>query len=161
MRQARLLLAALLVLACAVTAAGCSSDGEATEVDERDYVAELSAVATSVTQGVDELSAKVSKAGSLKGAGELLGTFATRLEDLAAKVEDVNPPEAVADLHARLVSLLGELAEKADVAAVALRAGDLLGGLPRLTKIAAEGAEVAQKIDTTVGDIKAKLGLGN
>jgi hypothetical protein len=159
MPRARLFFVALLVLASVVVSAGCSDGGGSDEVDEQDYVAELSAIARSVTDGVDELSAQVRDAGSLKGAGKLLGTFSERLDDLAARVEDVSPPAQVTELHGRLVTLLEQLADKAGSASVALKAGDLLGGLPKLTKIAAEGADVAQKIDSTVGDIKTKLGL--
>jgi hypothetical protein len=160
MRSPRLLLTAFLVLASVVVPVGCSgSDDGGEEVDKEDYAAQLSAIAESATESVDQLAAKIGNAGSLKGAGELLATFSERVDDLAARVEDVNPPDAVADLQARLVSLLEQLAEKTSVVASALKAGDLLGGLPKLTKVANETAEIAQQVDSTVDQIKGKLGL--
>jgi hypothetical protein len=152
--------AAALILCGLVGAVALAGCGEDTRSDE-DYVNELSAVAVSFGDGVNELSREISELEKLdlKSAGELLQTFSDRVEDLAAKIEDVSPPEVVAELHARLVALLEDFGGKARQAAIALKAGDLLGGLPALTGFAAEAADVGARVDSTVSDIKAKLGV--
>jgi hypothetical protein len=148
----------LIGLVGAVALAGC---GSSDELSDEDYVAELQAVAVSFGEGADELSQKISNFGelSLANASELLQTFSDQVSDLAAKIEDVAPPAVVEDLHAQLVARLESLASKAQAAALTLKAGDLIGGLPALTGFAAEATNAGGRVDSTVTEIQAKLGI--
>ena len=159
MSAARAAALILCGLVGAVALAGCGDDEE---VSSEDYVSEAQAVATSFSKSVTELSAQIDQlAGSfnLKNAAGLLQTFSDRVDDLAAKIDDIDPPAAVEDLHTRLVDILENFASKAQQAAIALKAGDLLGGLPALTGFAAEATDVVGRVDRTVNDIQAKLGI--
>ena len=157
MSSPRAVLLVLGVLVGAIAVAGCGSD----ESDDKDYVAEAQDVATSFTQSADKLSKQISELEglNLKSAGELLQTFSDGVDDLAAQIDDISPPDAVEELHTRLVDLLESFGAKAQQAALALRAGDLLGGLPALTSFASEAAQVGGKIDSTVNQIESKLGV--
>ena len=157
MSSLRAVLLVLGVLVGAIAVAGCGSD----EADDKDYVAEAQDVATSFTQSAQKLSKQISELQglNLKSAGELLQTFSDGVEDLAAQIDDISPPAAVEELHTRLVTLLEDFGEKAEQAAVALKAGDLLGGLPALTTFAANATEVGGKVNSTVEEIQAKLGI--
>jgi hypothetical protein len=145
---------ALCVLAGATGVAACGQEEES----NADYLTEVNEVAQSFSKGVTELSAQVGNVNSLDEAGELLDTFGVRVDDLADELDDIDPPDAVAALNDRLVELLRSLGEKAKTAALAINAGDLLGGLPKLAKIAGEASDVGQQIDSTLDQIKAKVG---
>jgi hypothetical protein len=148
----------LIALTGALALAGC---GES-ETDEQDYVAQAQEVAASFTQSAEELQARISELTAdfnLKTAGNLLGTFADRVDELAAEIDDIDPPSAVEGLHTQLVDLLENFAAKAEQASLALKAGDLLGGIPALTNFAAEATEISGKVDSTVDQIKGKLGV--
>jgi len=153
-----LLFASLLV--GAVTLVGCGSDSGEEQTDE-DYVAELQDVAVSFGDGANDLSKQISELDglSLKNAAALFDTFSARVEDLANELDDVDPPEIAAQLHAQLTERLDRFADKAKQAALALKAGDLLGGLPALAGFAADASEVGTDLDATITDIKSKLGL--
>ena len=157
MSSLRAVLLVLGVLVGAIAVAGCGSD----ETDEKDYVTEAQDVANSFTQSADKLGKQISELEglNLKSAGELLQTFSDGVEDLAAQIDDISPPDAVEELHTRLVDLLENFASKAQQAALALRAGDLLGGLPALTSFASEATEVGGKVNSTVDQIQSKLGV--
>ncbi|MDP9189695.1 MAG: hypothetical protein M3O25_10645, partial [Actinomycetota bacterium] len=114
-------IAALIVclIVGAVAVAGCGS-GE--ERSDKDYVAELQDVATSFGAGANKLSKQISELGplTLKSAGALLQTFSDQVDELAAEIDDVDPPAAVEQLHARLLALLESFGSKAQQAAIAL-----------------------------------------
>jgi hypothetical protein len=148
----------LIALTGAIALVGC---GEDSGTDEQDYVAQAQEVAASFTKTAEELQARISELAAnfnLKTAGNLLGTFADRVDDLAAEIDDIDPPAAVEGLHTQLVDLLENFASKAQQASLALKAGDLLGGLPALTNFATEATEISGKVDSTVDQIKGRLG---
>jgi hypothetical protein len=151
--RATTLAVALGVLAGATGVAACGQEQESSA----DYLTEVNQVAQSFNKGLNEISMQIGSVNSLDEAGELLDTFGVRVDDLADELDDIEPPDAVADLNDRLVELLRSLGEKAKTAALAINAGDLLGGLPKLTKIAGEAADVGQQIDSTLDQIKARI----
>jgi hypothetical protein len=160
MSPARMAALLLCGLVGSLPLAGCDSDND--RASDEDYVAEAQAVAKNFAESVNQISKQISQLEKLDlaSAGGLLQTFSDRVDDLAARIEDISPPEAVQELHRRLVDLLENFGSRAQQAAIALKAGDLLGGLPTLTKFAVQAAEVGNEVDATVGQIKAKLGLG-
>lgn len=159
MTPLRTALLVLVILVGAVAAPGCDSDDE---TSEQDYVAAAQDVATSFTQSADRLATQISELQggiNLAKAGELLQTFSDSVEELAAEIDDISPPSVVEDLHTQLVELLENFGAKAQQAAIALKAGDLLGGLPALSSFATEAAEVGGKVDSTVNEIESRLGV--
>lgn len=147
----------LCLLVGAVALAGCGSDSE--EQSDEDYVAELQDVAVSFGDGAEELSTQISELDGLNlaNAAAVLDTFSARVEDLANELDDVDPPEIVAQLHADLTTRLEAFASKAEQAALALKAGDLLGGLPAVASFAADASELGSDLDATITDIKSEL----
>lgn len=153
---------ALCLLAGAVTAAGtlgCGSDSD--ERTDEDYVSELQDVAVTFGDGANELSTQISELDglNLENAAALLETFSTEVDELANELDDVDPPEIVAALHAQLTERLSGFADKAEQAALALKAGDLIGGLPAISGFAADAAELGTDLDATITDIKGELGI--
>lgn len=151
----------LCLLVGAVAVAGCGSDSGSEEQTDEDYVAELQDVAVAFGDGANELSTQISELDGLNlaNAAALLDTFSTQVDNLADELDDVNPPEIVAQLHAQLTERLNRFAAKAEQAALVLKAGDLLGGLPAISSFAADASEVGTDLDATITDIKAELGV--
>ena len=147
------------LLVGAVALLGCGSDSE--EQTDEDYVAELQDVAVAFGDGANELSTQISELEGLNlaNAAALLDTFSTEVEQLADELDDVDPPEIVAQLHAQLTERLNRFADKAEQAALALKAGDLLGGLPAVAGFAADASELGTDLDATITDIKSELGV--
>ncbi len=149
----------LCLLVGAVALAGCDSDPE--EQTSEDYVAELQDVAVAFGDGANELQQQISEIDglNLQSAAALLDTFSTQVDELADELDDIDPPEAVAQLHADLSERLNGFADKAEQAALALKAGDLLGGLPAISSFAADASELGTDLDATITDIKEQLGI--
>jgi hypothetical protein len=149
----------LLALVGVVALAGCDLDGE--ERTDEDYVDSLQDVATAFGDGANDLSRQIEALDKLdlKSAGAVLGTFSDSVDELADELDDVDPPAQVEELHARLVEILETFGARAQQASLALKAGDLLGGLPALTGFAVQAAEVSGKVDSTITGIKEKLGV--
>lgn len=153
--------AALLLVAVAagVALGGCELSSSE-ELSEEEYVAEAEGVADDFIAGANRVAKEVQGVqADLGSVGNLIGTFAEEAEALAARIEDINPPAAVSELHDQLVEILDDFAGKTEKVAVALQAGDLLGGIPALTNLAADALDVGDRLDSVVTEIRERLGI--
>ena len=153
--------AALLLVAVAagVALGGCELSSSE-PLTEEEYVAEAEGVADEFIESATRVAKEVQNVqADLGSVGNLIGTFAEEAEALAARIEDINPPAAVEQLHQQLIEILDDFAGKAETAAAALKAGDLLGGIPALTKLAADALNVGDRLESTVDSIRERLGI--
>ena len=148
----------LVAVAAAVALGGCEFDSE--PLTEEEYVAEAEGVADDFIASANRIAKEVQGVqADLGSVGNLIGTFAEEAEALAARIEDINPPDAVVRLHDQLIEILDDFAGKAETVAIALKAGDLLGGIPALTKLAADALDVGDRLEATVAGIRERLGI--
>jgi hypothetical protein len=153
---------ALVVLAVMLGALGLAACGSDDETSDQDYVSAAEDVAASFTESAQKLEKQIDEFRrnlNLKSAGNLLSSFADSVEGLADEIDDISPPSAVEGLHTQLVDLLNNFASKAEQAALALKAGDLIGGFPALANFATDASQVGSKVDSTVSQIQSKLGV--
>ena len=150
----------LVGLIAGVALAGCDLGGTDEPLTEEEYAAEAEGVADEFIASANRIAKEISNVeADLGSAGDLIGTFAEEADALAARIDEITPPEAVAHLHARLIEILEGFAAKAENASIALKAGDLLGGIPALAGFAAEALEVGDRLDAVVARIRERLGL--
>jgi hypothetical protein len=135
------------VLACAVTvplASGCAASDSLTKAQ---YIAELRAVIAEVEE-VSKLPSRLLQAQSVAQARLLLGDALQGYDEIVSRLEDVTPPDEVADLHDRLVGALSGFRDEFAQAEEAIDSGDLsaLLGIPEAaSQFSAEFADLSQE----------------
>ena len=143
-----------LVLALAATSAlavaACGTD----TAENNDYVDQVNQVSTSLLSSVKSIPAT---GGSPQQVSASLDQVSTEVGSAATELEDIDPPEEVADLHAKIISDLKTLQDEAKNAADEVAAGGAAGAVGVVTQFVGEANRIGAQIDTTIGEINQEL----
>ena len=155
MRAARRLPTALLAVLALAFAAGCGG-GHDTEQDNA-YVEQLNAAQREFAATVKRLDGRVSEDSSPSQDRATLGSFTEAADEVAVEVRDIQAPDAVQRLHARLVDDFETYADEVRSATRSLTSGDpdrVIAAQQRLVKAT---DTVTAEINAAIDDINAKL----
>jgi hypothetical protein len=128
-------LLALLMTTIALVAAGCGGG-----TSKEDYEEEVSKIGDTLEEQFNEIGRDIQSAGDLKNAAPEIEKGAQALDDTAADLDEIDPPDDASDAHDKIVSGVEDLADDFRAAANAAE------------------AENAQKVLSLFGDIQASDG---
>jgi len=123
LRQRFAAAASLALIATAITACGG-------ELSEEEYTSQVRDAINPVVDVSQDLATEATQAQSVEDLAPPLGEAESVYSETASTLEDIEPPEDVADLHERLVTAHEEIAETVGEAADAAEDGDDAGVQP-------------------------------
>jgi Family of unknown function (DUF6376) len=137
-----LVLSALLLVAC--------GDSE----EKNDYVDEVNEIQTTLQ---DEISSLAQQPESPEQLVTFYNDTVSSLEQAATSLEDVSPPDDVAELHDRLVSEVQELAGVIKGAADEIREGGIAAVPGAVQQLTTEATRVQNEFSSTIDEINSTL----
>lgn len=117
---------ALLILG-ALLVAGC---GGGDELSKEEYQTQVRDAIEPVVDTSQSLASDATEAQSVADLSDPLAEAETTYSETASTLDDIEPPEDVADLHGRLVTAHEEIATAAGEAGTAAEEGDEAGVMP-------------------------------
>ncbi len=163
-------ISALLLLMLALVAAGCGGDDEPSSgggddapaageaLSKEDYIDEINQAQTTFVTAAGELPLANPK--SPEDFANSIETLSGSVDELAADLEGITPPEEIADLHQQLVDDMKGYSTDITDNLDGLRSGDQA----ELQKAAQNIGESSTKFSTDFGDlvtqINEQLGVG-
>lgn len=151
MRPQRLI--AALLLACAVLAAGCGGGAE----EKNAYVDEVQAAQRTFATRFEQVRTRLTATSTLVQDRATLGDFQAITQRFATTLEELQPPEAVRDEHARLVAAIEGYGADVGRARAKLRSGTSVDRSAVRTELSSAVEGTQEQIVKTVGDINAGL----
>lgn len=149
MSRLRLLVPALLVFSALVLVA---CDGDTAE--NNDYVDEVNEVQNTLQNEIGSLT-------QAPESPDQLVTFyeetRSKLEEAVAKLEDIEPPEDLGELHDQLVAEVQALADVITGAVDEIRQGGAAAIPGAVSQLATEGSRIQSEFLTTIDEINSKL----
>jgi hypothetical protein len=146
----RLAIAAVAVLALA--AAGCGGGG-GEPLSKADYEQQLTEIGTSLDQSSQALG-DAFQAQDISKAGDQIAAMQTDIRKLADQLDDITPPEDVADPHQDLIDGLRGMADDFDEFRDAVESKSVA----KMTAFAQSftSSESSQKINEAIAELKKK-----
>lgn len=131
----------------ALLAAGCGG------TSEEDYEKEIDRLVVTLDEQVTEIGRDIQSSGNLENAAADVEKGADTLDEAAADLEDIDPPDDADDAHTKIVAGLKSLAGDFREAARAAGANDAQKVLALFADI--EASEGFKKIDEARNELKA------
>ena len=116
-----------LLTAAALLVAGC---GGGDELSKEEYQTQVRDAIEPVVETSQNLASDATEAQSVDDLADPLAEAETTYADTASTLDDIEPPEDVADLHERLITAHEEIATAAGEAGTAAEEGDEEGVRP-------------------------------
>ncbi len=154
MRKSAILLACLLGVVVMAGCGGGGGGGGGEPLSKEDYEEQMQALQTDLSASADELQKAFTNPQDVEAMSEGLNDAADLLDEASASLDDIAPPEDVADAHQTMVDKSAAAAEKlrefADTVANA--------SLAELQESLAEFQDIEefQELSTAVSEIEAK-----
>jgi hypothetical protein len=149
MSRLRLLVPAVLIFA-ALSLVACGGD----TAESNDYVDEVNEVQTALQNEISGLSR------TPNSPDELVGFYEETVSSIDAAVtslEDISPPDEVADLHDQLIAAVQDLADVITGAADEIKAGGAAAVPGAVSQLSTEGSQIQLEFSTTIDQINTKL----
>jgi ABC-type transporter Mla subunit MlaD len=142
----------LLLAATSLVLAACDGD----TAEKNDYVDEVNKVTSTLQSGLAEVGSGANVESPDQSAG-VFEEFAGQLETAVTDLEEVSPPEDVADLQDEIVEDLRTLEDEATGAANEIRTGGAAAIPGVAAQFLVEANRIGSEIDNTIGEINAEL----
>jgi len=134
-----------------VILAGCGDTAQ-----KNDYVDQVNNVQNELVSKITDATSKATLA-TQKDAAEYAGTIAGIFSDAADKLEAIDPPADVADLHAQLVDQMRSIATDTKKAEKTLRTGSPQQAQKALTDLQNSANSAQTKFTTLISQINDQL----
>ena len=148
----------LILLVCVsalVVVAGCGGGGgEGSALSKADYEQQMQALQTKLSSTADELSSAFSDPSDIDAMSKGLRDAADLLDEASAGLDDISPPEDVADAHQSMVDNSAAAADKIRDFADKIENAPLSELQQSLADF--QNIEEFATLETAVSDIKAK-----
>jgi hypothetical protein len=151
MHRSRPLILAATLAATALLLGSCGGS------DNNGYVDSVNGVTSQLQSDVSEISSGASVS-SPQQAADVFTQVSDKVDAAAAKLQDISPPDQVADLHQKLVRDLKTLGSEAKAAADDIKAGGAGAAPGVLTHFVSQVRALDAEIKSTIDEINAKLG---
>jgi hypothetical protein len=151
MPRALRLITAALIAAVAVLLVACGNS------ESNGYVSSVNDVTSQLQSDVSEISSGADVS-SPQQAATIFTQVSGKVDAAAAKLNAIEPPDQVADLHQKLVQDLQTLGSEAKGAGDDIKAGGAAAAPGVLTHFVAQARQLDTAIKATIDEINAKLG---
>jgi hypothetical protein len=91
--------------------AACGGDEDDDGLSNEEYAAEIQTVLEPLGENLQSLGATISQAQETEALAEGVGEAQAELEEAAASLEEITPPEGVEQVHADLISAISGFAD--------------------------------------------------
>lgn len=149
-RPPRRLLAAALAC-CAL--AGCGGD----TAQENAYVEAVNRTQTDFARTFERLRDQITATSTPEQDQRTLGRFRSAVDEAVGDLRAIDPPEAVAGLHRRLVGDIGRYGAEIEKARTAFGSTDPQRVLKAQTDLVSQVSDISGDINAVIGDINEEL----
>lgn len=147
------LLSLLTALMLAVALPACGDDVEKSNA----YVDAVNKAQNDFAVTFDRLNKSITSTSTPAQDRDTLGRFQSAVEDVTRELRAVNPPEAVAGLHRKLIEEIGGYGEEVAKARKAFASTDPQKVIAAQTALVTAVTSIASRINTTIDQINRKL----
>lgn len=146
-------LAAAIVSAAVLLGAGCGGD----TAEENAYVEAVNRTQTEFAQTFERLRDDITATSTPAQDQRTLGRFRAAVDDAVGELRRIEPPEAVASLHRRLVGDIGRYGTEIEKARTAFGSTDPQKVLQAQTRLVARVSRISGDINAVITDINQEL----